>query len=108
MPNATLTDVAAGGQAEDYERGPSAGPSKWSGAEGVYFTEVAERAVGEASTLVIRRSVLAPADLPVEFSDGDTITLSTEAGALSEPVRRIQRTSYPGAPGVVRLHLEDG
>lgn len=109
MPNATLTKVFPGGSAEDYERVGTQGAEKWSGSAGIYFTEVSEQqSDGQSTSRVIARSVLAPADLPVEFENGDTIRFTRSAATINEQVVRVQRTEFPGAPGVVRLHLEDG
>jgi hypothetical protein len=110
MPNATLMKVSGGGTSEDYDSPAGSDTTKWTGLEGVYLNEATERRGGaEASSIVITRSVIVLADVSVDWKIGDTVELERDdAEMVKEPIRAIQRTEYPGAPGVVRLHLEDG
>jgi hypothetical protein len=108
MANATLTKVEGGGFAEDYDRAKGGDDPKWTGSEGVYFNEASERvSSGESTEIVIGRSVVVSSDLAVDWKQGDTLTLTRGEEEIVADVRRIKKTEYPGAPGVVRLHLDD-
>jgi hypothetical protein len=110
MANATLTAVAAAGESDDFDHAGGAGPAKWTGAEGVYFHERTERiTTGSDSSVVVTRSVVASSDLEVDWGEGDhlTFTLVETGDEHDAVVRAVQRTAFPGAPGVVRLTLED-
>lgn len=109
MANATLTAVRAPGTDVDYDQASTAGTVKWTGAQGVYLTESRERVtIGQESNVLIERSVVAPAEIPVAFVEGDTITVTRGTTSSTEEVVRVQRTEFPGAPGLVRLLLQDG
>jgi hypothetical protein len=103
MPNATLMKVSGGGTSEDYDSPAGSDTTKWTGLEGVYLNEATERRGGaEASSIVITRSVIVLADVSQSIGRSETPSSSTrdDAEMVSEPIRAIQRTEYPGAPGV--------
>lgn len=110
MANATLTAVAAAGESDDFDHVGGAGASKWTGAVGVYFHERTERiTTGSDSSVVVTRSVVASSDLDVDWAEGDhlALTLNFSGDEQAAVVRAVQRTAFPGAPGIVRLTLED-
>lgn len=107
--NARLTLVRAGGQAEDYDRAAAAGADKWKGTAGVYLSERRERieAAG-TSSVIVTRSVVAPGALPVDWQEGDVLTLTPDGESPQKPqVRAVEHHRHPGAPSTVRLTLED-
>lgn len=107
MPNARLTVVAGAGASEDYGRDSSVGASKWTGDEGIYLREKAERADGPTGTsLVVTRLVVAPADLGIDFASGDALTLTRDGDTVTETVRGV--ASDGRSVGVVKLILDDG
>lgn len=111
MANATLTTVTAAGETPDYDHGGGPGAEKWTGSEGVYFHERTERIVeGASSSVVVTRSVVVADDIVIDWTQGDTLTLTHaySGDTVSVVIRAVQRSSFPGAPGIVRLTLEDG
>lgn len=106
--NATLTRVAGGGTSEDFDVPAGADADKWAGKMGVYVQERTERLTHDrASDVIVERVVVVPASLPVEFAQGDTLTLDRDGEVVTEDVRAVARRELPGVPGTVRLVLED-
>ena len=106
--NATLTQVRAGGGAEDYDQPTSEGAVKWSGIEEVFVNdqELSDD-TGQRSSVLIRRSVVVDDALPVNWARGDTLIYTYRNTAQTGIVRDIKITSAPRRRGVVRLLLED-
>lgn len=108
LANATLVAVRAAGVSEDFDTPAGEGAEKWSdpAGVGVFLTEKSELvAMSDRADIVVTRSVLAPADVPVDFQTGDVLVLERGVDTITESVQAVQRTEYPGVPGVVRLHL---
>jgi len=108
MPNATLLSVHGPSRAEDYGTAADDGPERWAGQEGVYLHQRVERTEGGGgSSEVVSRTLIVAAELPVAWTDGDIVAVQGPSGPVSGRVRVVTRTEHPGAPGVVRLVLED-
>lgn len=108
MANATLMAVRTAGASEDFDTPGGDGGEKWSDPEGVgvFVTEKSELVTSaERADVVVTRSVLAPAEVPVDFQTGDVLVLERGSDTIEESVQAVQRTEYPGVPGVVRLYL---
>jgi hypothetical protein len=112
--NAELLLVNAVGGYADYDTPASHGAAKWAGngsGAGVYFREKKERRTeGGNSNVVVGRTLVVPAELGVEWENGDTLTLELRDGSQLTPpaVKLVERPeSPPGLPGTVRLTLED-
>lgn len=112
LANATLTKITAGGQSADYDVDAGDGDPKWEGEEAIYFQEEEERVSGgDGSDLIVSRSIFVLTerfDIEFEADDVVTYTLERNDAEVVEEVKRVRRDEYPGVPGCVRLHLEDG
>jgi hypothetical protein len=110
ITNATLFAVAGAGFSDDYELEETAGASKWSGEEPVYFQRETERieAVGR-SDVIVGRSVVVSDEVAVTWEIGDVLTVTPLGEAqVALKVRRVAPTRAPGLAGVVRLAVDDG
>jgi hypothetical protein len=107
--NATLTAVAPVAVSEDYDQPEGDAPAKWTGGEAVYFSQRRERVEqGNTTSVVVTRAVIVPADLGVDWQQGDTVTLTYRDETVTGAVRAIERHQLPVvALGTVRLTLED-
>lgn len=112
--NAELLLVNAVGGYADYDVPASHGSAKWAGhgsGAGVYYREKRERRTeGGNSNVVVGRTLVVPADIGIEFVNGDTVTLELRDGSQLTPpaVKLVERPEPPpGLPGTVRLTLED-
>jgi hypothetical protein len=110
ITNATLSAVAGAGFSDDYDQSATAGASKWTGSESVYFQRQTERVdAGGRSDVIVGRSVVVSDDLAVAWEIGDVLTV-TPLGEAQQTlkVRRVAPTRAPGLAGVVRLAVDDG
>lgn len=107
--NATLTAVTGAGGSEDYDTAATTGAVKWEGRATAYFSERRARVEdGDSTSIVVTRSLVVAASLPVEWAQGDTLTFTYRGTATSGQVRAIERHEVPGvALATVRLTLED-
>lgn len=110
ITNAILSRVQAAGFTDDYDQVATVGADKWTGSERIYFQQETERVprAGE-SDVIVGRSLVVSADVPVTFQIGDVATVTPDDDAeVALTVRRVARTVAPGLAGVVRLAVEDG
>lgn len=106
--NATLTTVRSAGTTEDYDRAAGDGPERWSGAARVYLRQREERVTqGEGSSVVIARTLIVPATLPVTFTEGDQLVVLTAGVERTLTVRGVEAFPHPTPVGETRLVLED-
>lgn len=108
MANATLLQVTAAGGSEDYGRAAGGGDPVWTGSVGIYFHErVSLEQSGNTDSEVITRTLIVPAELPVDWRDGQMVSVQPAGGGdqVDGRVRVVSRSAYPGAPGTVRLEL---
>lgn len=111
--NAELLLVNGVGGYADYDTPASHGAAKWAGTgdgAGVYYREKRERRTeGGNSNVIVGRTLIVPAELGIEWENGDTVTLEVRGGQLTPPaVRLVERPEPPaGMPSTVRLTLED-
>lgn len=106
--NCELIAVHGAGGSEDFDRAPGAGAAKWTGRSGAYLRQREERVTtGTASSIVITRSLIVEAGLPVDWSEGDVLTITGPAGTQTPIVRGIEPFTHPTAPGETRLVLEN-
>jgi hypothetical protein len=107
--NATLTRVAGGGYAEDYDRAAGADSEKWAGSAEAYYQERRERvaAAGE-TTLILRRSLIVANDV-ASFSEGDVVSFTFDGSSRTGNVQVIERREYApaGELQTTRLTLEE-
>jgi hypothetical protein len=110
ITNATLSAVAGAGFSDDYDQSATAGASKWTGSESVYFQRETERVdAGGRSDVIVGRSVVVSDELAVTWEIGDVLTVTPLGEAQqSLKVRRVAPTRAPGLAGVVRLAVDDG
>jgi hypothetical protein len=110
ITNATLTAVAGAGFSDDYDQSATAGASKFSGEEPVYFQRETERVeAGGRSDVIVGRSVVVSDSLSISWEIGDVLTVTPLGEAQqSLKVRRVAPTRAPGLAGVVRLAVDDG
>lgn len=106
--NAILTQVQAGGGAEDYDQPAAGGPVKWSGSEDVFVNDQATSVdAGERSSILVERSVVVDDALDVDWARGDMLTYAFRGASQVGVVQDVKTTTAPGLPGVVRLILEN-
>lgn len=107
--NATLTEVAGPGLAEDYDTVATVGTAKWTGRAAAYYSERSDRVEqSDTSSIVVTRALIVSAGLKVEWSQGDTLTFTYRNSPVTGQVRAVERHQLPGVPnGTVRLTLED-
>jgi hypothetical protein len=109
ITNATLTAVTGAGFSDDYDDAATAGASKWSGSEDVFYRTSAERIdAGGSSDVIVGRSLVVSDALAVDFEIGDVLSWTYRDEAQSATVRRVAPTTAPDLAGVVRLVIEDG
>jgi hypothetical protein len=110
ITNATLSAVAGAGFSDDYDQSATAGASKWTGSEPVYFQRETERVdAGGRSDVIVGRSVVVSDELAVTWEIGDVLTVTPLGESVqSLKVRRVAPTRAPGLAGVVRLAVDDG
>jgi hypothetical protein len=114
--NATLTLVTGAGSAPDYDRAEAAGPTKFTGAERVFWVEAQERATskgfaasGVSSDVLVERHLMVDPRIGVAFVTGDIVTV-TRDGAGAPEVGHVQHVATAGTSEtgtVTRLILED-
>jgi hypothetical protein len=109
LPNATLTQVNAAGSSADYDRDPTVGALKWSGAADAVWAEQEERIAGAAGVnLMVHRSVVVAEALGIDWADGDVLVVTTTEGTQTGTAQRVKRVdAAPDVPGSVRVVLDD-
>lgn len=109
LRNATLTKVAGQGFSADYDRDATAGSTKWTGSEGVFWSESeAEISTGSNQTdIIVRRSLVVDSALEVTWATDDVVTVTYLGAAQTGIVQSIKKTTATGLPGVIRLLLDD-
>lgn len=109
ITNASLTRVRDAGGSSDYDADASGGTDKWTGAQRVFWSEVADSAaVGTEVNVRVSRSLVVATALVVPWAIGDVVTVDRDGYQTEEAiVRHVQATRSPQVPGVVRLIMED-
>jgi hypothetical protein len=107
--NATLTAVAGAGSSDDYDATGDVGLTKWAGAERVFWSEDAGRdANGTEVNVIVGRSMVVEAGLPVAWKIGDVVTVHRDGyQTQTATVRHVATTTNPLFPGVTRLIMEN-
>jgi hypothetical protein len=105
MTNATLTVIAPGGTAEDYDYDGAAGTARWTGSLGVYVTglhrddraeSVTQVEGGGDVTEVVRIRVEIPYEVGRLVQRGDTLTFAFEGATQQRIVENLVRTPTCG------------
>lgn len=102
--NATLTAVAAGGSAEDYDTPQTSGAPRWTGALGVYVAEelIQVERGGDVDEVVITRLEI-PYATGKLVQRGDQLTYTYGSAAHTRRARNLIRSELVGR---VRVTLE--
>lgn len=106
--NAVLTKVEAKAFTADYDRAATAGSTKWTGSEEIFWSETTEEVTtGDRVNVIIKRSLVIDAAVVIPFAVDDIVTATRDSATVTGTVQRIVTTKADGLAGVVRVVLEN-
>lgn len=109
ITNATLTKVEGKAFTADYDRDATTSAAKWTGTEEVLWSETTEEVTtGNATNVIIRRSLVIDASIVIPWAVDDKVTATWEGDTVTGIAQKIVVTKATGLVGVIRVVLENG